>query len=81
MKKIIFASLCMACIALFASCDTKLCYCYQQTGSHVTESETYVDLSTRCNDLSTSIRHCVESSQRMDPNGMASEFATRTKNH
>lgn len=55
---------------LFASCDQKLCYCYQSTNSGVYEEEVYTNTDTPCNALGNANRGCVESNERL-PNGGA----------
>lgn len=77
MKKILFLSACVIFIAAFTSCDTKRCYCYQQVGGIMVEDETYTDLSTACDYLSTPTRHCVEESQRMPASDIAREYKKR----
>lgn len=62
----------MAIIALaFASCDSKLCYCYESTSQGVYESEVYTDTDSPCNAMSTSTRGCVESNERMSVGDIA----------
>lgn len=60
-----FAALC------FASCDNKLCYCYQTSPNGVYEEEVYTNTDTPCNALSTNARGCVESNERMNPHDIA----------
>ncbi len=55
--------------AWFASCDSKLCYCYQTTSSGVYEEEVYTSTDNHCNVLSTSSRTCVEQNERMPDGG------------
>lgn len=57
----------MAAVAalLLASCDSKLCYCYESTAQGVYESEVYINPDSPCNSMSTSTRGCVESNERM----------------
>lgn len=70
-KKVLIPVALLAVAALFASCDTKLCYCYQTTSSGVYEEEVYTNTDNHCNALSTNARTCVESNERMDPNEIA----------
>ena len=55
----------------FASCDSKLCYCYETTPSGVMEQEVYTNNETHCNALSNNARTCVEQNERMDPHQLA----------
>ena len=57
--------------ALFASCDSKLCYCYESTAQGVYEQEVYTNSDTPCNAMSNSSRGCVESNERMNPGDIA----------
>lgn len=72
MKKQIIASLafCALCVA-FASCDSKLCYCYESTAQGVYEQEVYTNTDTPCSAMSTGSRGCVESNERMNPGDIA----------
>lgn len=53
----------VAMTALFASCDTKLCYCYENGY----EQTVYINVDTPCNSMTRGERGCVESNERMDP--------------
>ena len=53
----------VALIALSASCDTKLCYCYENGY----EQTVYLDADTPCSSMTRGERGCVESYERMDP--------------
>jgi hypothetical protein len=55
----------------FASCDSKLCYCYETTSQGVYEQEVYTSTDTPCGAMSTSSRGCVEQHERMDPGSIA----------
>lgn len=61
-------------VCLFASCDTKTCYCYNYTYSGILESEEIVDSDKNCRSLSRGMageygsRACVESNERV-PSG------------
>ena len=69
-KRLIFpVTLVLACIA-FASCGSKLCYCYE--GNH--EAELYVSEDVACNAYSTDRRGCVESYERMNPSDIGDEY-------
>ncbi|MBP3763680.1 MAG: hypothetical protein J6I49_07380 [Bacteroidales bacterium] len=49
-----------------ASCDSKLCYCYEYTASNVFEQEAYTNTDTPCRTLSRGdSRVCVERNERM----------------
>ena len=69
-KKFFFPVAILACVAL-ASCDAKLCYCYEAGAGGVYEKESYVNTDTPCNSMSTSSRTCVESHERMNPDDIA----------
>ena len=61
-----FAALC------FASCDSKLCYCYESANPQgVYEQEVYTNTDTPCSAMSTSTRGCVEQNERMNPDDIA----------
>lgn len=71
MKKKLILPL-VACAALMlASCDGKLCYCYESTAQGVYESELYLNSDTPCNSMSTTTRGCVESNERMSTGDIA----------
>ena len=66
----------LAALALFAlaSCDSKLCYCYERvSATQVYESEQYISSDTPCSSLSTENRGCIESYERgsIDPQDIA----------
>lgn len=68
MKKPILTILGVAALTLlFASCDLKLCYCYENG----TEEETYVKMDVPCNSYTTASRGCVEVNERMNPDQVA----------
>ena len=54
-------------VSSLASCDTKLCYCYENGY----EQEVYVNIDTPCNSMSRGERGCVERNERMDPTQVA----------
>lgn len=58
-------------VMIFASCDSKMCYCYYYTHDGVYEEEAYTNTDNRCSVLTTSSRTCVEREERMDPNSLA----------
>lgn len=66
MKKKLFLPALVAVAMLAASCDSKLCYCYEATASGVYETEVYISTDSPCSSMSTSTRGCVESNERMD---------------
>lgn len=67
-KKLLIPVALVFCVA-FASCDSKLCYCYEN--GH--EEELYVSSDVACSAYSTSRKGCVESNERMDPTQIANE--------
>lgn len=69
MRKKILASAFLLAALLAVSCDTKLCYCYENGY----EDEVYVNSDTQCNAYSTSRRGCVESHERMNASQIAAE--------
>ena len=69
-KMLTAASLVLAAFAL-ASCDSKLCYCYEATSAGVHEQEAYTNTDTPCGALTNSRRTCVESNERMNPEDIA----------
>ena len=71
MKKKVILPLAAVATLLLASCDSKLCYCYEASGSGVYEQEVYTNTDTPCSAMSTSSRGCVESDERMDPGSIA----------
>lgn len=49
----------------FASCDNKLCYCYERTSDGILhETQLYTSHDTPCSSLSRGNRGCIESSER-----------------
>lgn len=80
MKKILLTLSATMAIMLLASCDTKVCYCYNYSPSGVvTEETTYTGYDQMCAALSRGVegaansRVCVESNERMDPGSLASK--------
>ena len=63
MKKKILIPMALVICATFASCDTKLCYCYENGQ----EQTMYISTDLPCNTQSTDTRGCVEQNERMDP--------------
>lgn len=70
-KSIVMALSAVAAVVLLASCDSKLCYCYQTTSAGVHEEEVYTNTDNHCNVLSNSSRTCVEQNERMNPGDIA----------
>ena len=70
-KRIVMALSAVAAVVLLASCDSKLCYCYQTTSAGVPEEEGYTNTDNHCNVLSNSSRTCVEQNERMNPGDIA----------
>lgn len=54
-------------VVLFASCDSKLCYCYENGY----EQQVYVNPDTPCSSMTRGERGCVEKNERMDPGQVA----------
>lgn len=79
MKKTILTLTALCLTAAFASCDVKTCYCYYyNSDGTVYETAETVNTDQSCNALSTGdsqvgTRVCLESSDRMDPNDLASK--------
>ena len=71
MKKRILISLAALAAVGFASCDSKLCFCYESGAQGVYEQEVYTNTDTPCNAMSTSTRGCVEQNERMNPGEIA----------
>ncbi|MBR1549588.1 MAG: hypothetical protein IJ634_03030 [Bacteroidales bacterium] len=67
MKKILSLAAAVVAVFVLASCDSKLCYCYE--GGY--ESEVYTNTDTPCASLGSGERGCVESYERMDPGQVA----------
>lgn len=65
-KKILLAMVAVAALG-FSSCDSKLCYCYENGQ----EQQMYISVDLPCNSQSTATRGCVESNERMDPSETA----------
>lgn len=71
MKKRILISLATLAALGFASCDSKLCYCYESTAQGVYEQEVYTNTDTPCSSMTTGTRGCVEENERMNPGDIA----------
>ena len=67
MKKIFFSIAALMAVVSLASCDSKLCYCYENGY----ETEVYVNTDTPCSSMGHGERGCVESYERMDPGQVA----------
>ena len=67
MKKKLLIPLAAIAALSFASCDTKLCYCYENGQ----EQQLYISTDLPCNSQSTASRGCVEQNERMDPDDVA----------
>ena len=65
-KKVLIALTAVAAFCL-ASCDTKLCYCYEDGY----EQQVYINPDTPCSSLTQGNRGCVESYERMNPDETA----------
>lgn len=57
----------------FASCDSKMCYCYDNGREEVL----YVNADVKCDAYSSGRRGCVESNERMNPNEIGQEYKKR----
>lgn len=44
----------------FASCDSKLCYCYERINGTVQRTEQYTNTDTPCASLGNATRGCIE---------------------
>ena len=67
MKKRILISLAALAALGFASCDSKLCYCYENGQ----EQQLYISPDLPCHSQSTATRGCVEQNERMNPDDVA----------
>lgn len=67
MKKKWFVPMALLAVVLFASCDSKLCYCYENGY----EQQVYVNPDTPCSSMTRGERGCVEKNERMDPGQVA----------
>lgn len=67
MKKILIAIAALVMVTVLASCDSKLCYCYEN--GH--EQEIYTHSDTPCSSMTKGDRGCVEKNERMDPGQVA----------
>ena len=71
MKKKLSIPLVATAMLALASCDSKMCFCYETTPTGVLEQEVYTNTDTHCNALSNSTRTCVEQNERMNPGDIA----------
>ncbi|MBR1765562.1 MAG: hypothetical protein IJ745_00805 [Bacteroidales bacterium] len=67
MKKVILSLTAVVAMTVLASCDSKLCYCYENGY----EQEVYTNTDTPCSSMTRGERGCVESNERMDPGMVA----------
>jgi hypothetical protein len=67
MKKIILSMMALVAVVALTSCDSKLCYCYENGY----ETEIYVNTDTPCASMTRGERGCVETYERMDPGQVA----------
>lgn len=74
MKKLIFTMAAVAAMTLLASCDSKVCICYERVNGDVVKTETMGDPAARCSTLSTSRRTCVEEYEELDPSQIAIDY-------
>lgn len=66
-RKLIAVVAAFAGMLTFASCDSKLCYCYE--GGY--ETEVYISPDLPCNSMTNSSRGCVEREERMNTGDIA----------
>lgn len=71
MKKKLLLPVAASLALLTASCDSKLCYCYEPTASGTYESEVYVNSDTPCSSMNHGDYACVENNERMNPGDIA----------
>ena len=67
MKKKVIIPLAAVAALFLASCDSKLCYCYENGE----EQQLYISPDLPCNSQGTATRGCVEQNERMDPDDSA----------
>ena len=67
MKKKVIIPLAAVASLFLASCDSKLCYCYENGE----EQQLYISPDLPCNSQGTATRGCVEQNERMDPDDIA----------
>lgn len=67
MKKKVIIPLAAVAALFLASCDSKLCYCYENGE----EQQLYISPDLPCNSQGTATRGCVEQNERMDPDDIA----------
>lgn len=73
MKKImLLAGAVLAAVSL-ASCDSKMCYCYDNGHEEVL----YVNPDVKCSAYSSGRRGCVEANERMNPSEIGQECKKR----
>lgn len=75
MKKISLALLLIGSLSVM-SCD-KICVCYEPVNGVMTMTDVLASEETRCNSLSTGQRICVEESERVNPDQIATPFKGR----
>ena len=77
MKKIVLSLAVVAAVCTLASCDTKVCACYDYTSTGVHPTDIYVGEATACASQSTGrlgdlgSRVCMEDHERLSPEQVA----------
>ena len=72
-KAYLYALALCAFATLCASCDSKVCYCYDNGREEVL----YVNPDVKCDAYSSGRRGCVEANERMDPSEIGQEYRKR----
>ena len=73
MKKIILLAGAVLATVSLASCDSKMCYCYDNGHEEVL----YVNPDVKCSAYSLGRRGCVEANERMNPSEIGQEYKKR----
>lgn len=64
-RRIVIPAVLVLSALCFASCDSKICYCYERSANGtVHETEVYTSNDTPCNSMSRGDRGCIESYER-----------------
>ena len=72
-KKIMMAAIVAVVVTVMVSCDSKVCYCYDNGREEVL----YVNPDVKCTAYSSGRRGCVESNERMNPSEIGQEYKKR----
>lgn len=73
MKKILLLAGAVLAAVSLASCDSKMCYCYDNGHEEVL----YVNPDVKCSAYSSGRRGCVEANERMNPSEIGQEYKKR----